>query len=155
MLSSRFLALLLPVLAAAAPAPSVSPANTHVSPAIALENRFKAVHDAHHAEKKGLDIRILDRGDVFDAPITGVVTTRNELVNKSCAPIIVIFARGTTEPGIDIALRILYIRAFANPVTGNVGDDVGPQFFDALAALRPGRTIVQGVNNYDASVCKH
>lgn len=44
-----------------------------------------------------------------------------------------IFARGTTEPG-------------------NVGDDVGPYFFNALAAKKPGKVIVQGVNNYKADV---
>jgi hypothetical protein len=38
-------------------------------------------------------------------------------------------------------------------VKGNVGDDVGPALFDALAKLEPGRVIVQGVNNYAATVC--
>lgn len=44
-----------------------------------------------------------------------------------------IFARGTTEPG-------------------NVGDDVGPFFFDALTAKKPGKIIVQGTNSYPADV---
>ncbi|KAI5820869.1 cutinase [Pyronema omphalodes] len=59
--------------------------------------------------------------------------TRNELLDGKCAPIIVIFARGTTEPG-------------------NVGDDVGPSFFDALLKLRPGKVVIQGVNNYKADI---
>ncbi|KAI5787546.1 cutinase [Pyronema domesticum] len=59
--------------------------------------------------------------------------TRNELLEGKCAPIIVIFARGTTEPG-------------------NVGDDVGPMFFDALMKLRPGKVMIQGVNNYKADI---
>jgi hypothetical protein len=29
--------------------------------------------------------------------------TRDELVSGKCAPIIIIFARGTTEPGISLA----------------------------------------------------
>jgi hypothetical protein len=28
-------------------------------------------------------------------------------------------------------------------------------FFDELAKLEPGRTIVQGVNNYPASICTY
>lgn len=65
--------------------------------------------------------------------LAAVVTTRNELIDGKCAPIIVLFARGTTEPG-------------------NVGDDVGPEFFDQLSLLRPGNVIVQGTNDYPASI---
>jgi hypothetical protein len=78
--SSLFLLLLLPVFAAAAA----------VSPAITLENQFRAIHDAHHASK----VQTLD---------SNVVMTRDELVSGKCAPIIIIFARGTTEPGISLA----------------------------------------------------
>lgn len=35
---------------------------------------------------------------------------------------------------------------------GNVGDDVGPSFFYELEKLRPGKILIQGVNNYPASV---
>lgn len=68
-----------------------------------------------------------------ESSLAAVVTTRNELLDGGCAPIIVLFARGTTEPG-------------------NVGDDVGPQFFDQLSLLRPGKVIVQGTNDYPASI---
>ncbi|KAI4128951.1 MAG: hypothetical protein LQ347_003970 [Umbilicaria vellea] len=58
-------------------------------------------------------------------------TTRNEL--GQCAPITVIFARGTVEPG-------------------NVGDLAGPQFFNALDILYGDSNVaVQGVN-YPATI---
>lgn len=68
---------------------------------------------------------------------SAVITTRNELqavtTPSQCKKYIVIFARGTSEPG-------------------NVGDDVGPMFFDALEVVRPGQVLVQGVNNYKADI---
>lgn len=114
-----FASLLLAPLVHAAPWPQSGPAYAPVvvpnaSPVSALENAFKSLR----ASKPH--------------PAAAVVTTRNELLDGKCAPIIVLFARGTTEPG-------------------NVGDDVGPFFFDQLALLRPG-TIVQGTNDYPASV---
>lgn len=58
-------------------------------------------------------------------------TTRNEL--GQCAPITVIFARGTVEPG-------------------NVGDLAGPQFFNALDILYgDSKVAVQGVD-YPATI---
>ncbi|KAF8244336.1 cutinase-domain-containing protein [Wilcoxina mikolae CBS 423.85] len=117
------LLLLLPVFAAAAPTLDLTPSPSSieaVTPAIALENQFRTIHDTHHAAKKE---QIM------------VVTTRNELVSGKCAPIIVIFARGTGEPG-------------------NVGDDVGPEFFKELEKLKSGKTIVQGVNKYPANILR-
>ncbi|KAF8540933.1 cutinase, partial [Trichophaea hybrida] len=35
---------------------------------------------------------------------------------------------------------------------GNVGDDVGPEFFKELEKLKPGKTIIQGVNKYPANI---
>lgn len=70
------------------------PSQIAYTPAEALEHSFKAVHDAHQARKEALR----RRGD-SDEGIPGVVTTRNELNEGKCADIIVIFARGTTEPG--------------------------------------------------------
>ncbi|KAI5805042.1 cutinase-domain-containing protein [Geopyxis carbonaria] len=119
------LLLLLPALAAAAPYPSALAAAdlptttiTSTVPALALEEAFANLR----ASK-------VVAADVAAA----VVTTRSELKSGQCDDIIVIFARGTTEPG-------------------NVGDDVGPQFFDALVAAEPGRVIVQGVDNYAADI---
>lgn len=97
--------------AAAVPRPIIVSGNSPIS---ALENAFKSLR-----ESKPFKV--------------AAVTTRDELIGGRCAPIIVLFARGTTEPG-------------------NVGDDVGPFFFDQLAALRPGKVIVQGTNNYPASI---
>ncbi|CUS14256.1 unnamed protein product [Tuber aestivum] len=67
-----------------------------------------------------------------EATATPVVVDRNELIDGHCNDIIVIFARGTTEPG-------------------NVGGSVGPSFFDALATLEPERVVVQGVD-YPADI---
>jgi hypothetical protein len=54
--------------------------------------------------------------------------TRNDLVNGICAPVTVIFARGTLE-------------------LGNVGSLAGPPFFNALADIIGGQNLaVQGVD---------
>lgn len=59
----------------------------------------------------------------------GGSSTRNELVNSSgaCKSTIVIFARGTTEPG-------------------NVGVVAGPSFFSSLSSKVGGDLLVQGVD---------
>jgi cutinase len=59
--------------------------------------------------------------------------TRNDLVNGVCAPVTVIFARGTLE-------------------LGNVGSLAGPPFFNALADIIGSNNLaVQGVN-YGATI---
>ncbi len=70
----------------------------------------------------------------FSAPVlesrqTG--DTRNDVLNKVCAPVTVVFARGTTE-------------------TGNVGTLTGPPFFTALQSA-VGQIAVQGVD-YPADI---
>ena len=69
------------------------PSQIGYTPAVALEHSFKAVHDAHAANKAAL--RTMGDSD----GIPGAITTRNELLEGKCADIVVIFARGTTEPG--------------------------------------------------------
>lgn len=101
----------------AAPAGPIPATIPESSPISSLENAFKSLRASR----------------VSSASAAAVVTTRNELLEGRCAPIIVLFARGTTEPG-------------------NVGDDVGPFFFDQLLALRPGKVIVQGTNDYPATI---
>jgi hypothetical protein len=59
--------------------------------------------------------------------------TRNDLIDGKCNDVIVIFARGATEPG-------------------NIGTILGPPFFDAIEKVEPGRIIAQGVNDYPADV---
>lgn len=61
------------------------------------------------------------------------IVTRNDLIDGKCNDVIVIFARGSTEPG-------------------NIGITLGPVFFDAIEKVEPGRIITQGVNDYPASV---
>ena len=76
---------------------------------------------------------ILTTFEAFLAALTREPTTYNEL-SGACKPYTVIFARGTTEPG-------------------NVGILVGPPFFDALdMQAGAANIVVQGVNNYAASV---
>ena len=70
--------------------------------------------------------------DLGARQLGGSGTTRNDLVGGSgCGRAVVVFARGTTEPG-------------------NVGQVAGPPFFDALAARVPDLA-VQGVD-YAAGV---
>jgi hypothetical protein len=71
--------LLLLTFAAAAPTTSNSTA--------ALEAQLKVLHDKHAASK------VL-------STTAAVVTTHNDLNDGQCKDIIVIFGRGTTEPGI-------------------------------------------------------
>lgn len=58
--------------------------------------------------------------------------TRNDLLAGRCADILVIYARGTCDPG-------------------NIGAKTGPALFTALDTLLPGVVAVQGVN-YPADV---
>lgn len=67
-----------------------------------------------------------------DAPPDSA-TTYNDLANGKCAPFILLFARGTNG-------------------TGNVGSGVAPALIKELTALRPSQFIVQGTNNYPATI---
>ena len=71
------------------------------------------------------------------ALLAGFNTVENDVETGVCGDIVVIFARGTTEPG-------------------NVGSLVGPPLFGALRkrmGANGGQTLaVQGVDRYDASV---
>ncbi|KAL7274067.1 hypothetical protein RUND412_003051 [Rhizina undulata] len=125
-LAAVFIALLRIALASPNPAVSISAditlpevSSNGTSPAAFLEAAFRQIHESKNADT------VSARAEV--------ITTRNELVDGGCNDVIVIFARGTTEPG-------------------NVGDDVGPSFFDSLEALEPGRILVQGVNDYPADI---
>lgn len=60
-------------------------------------------------------------------------TTYNELAEGKCAPFILLFARGTNG-------------------SGNVGEGVAPALIRELTSLRPGQFIVQGTNNYPATI---
>ncbi|TGZ80869.1 cutinase-domain-containing protein [Ascodesmis nigricans] len=122
-------ALALAQIAAAFPAPEK--VSIDIDPK-KLEAQFVKVRAEHKAATQG-DVSVM--GDIIKPGdgIPGAITTRNELIEGGCKPIIVIFARGTTEPG-------------------NVGDDVGPSFFDNLELLEPGRVLIQGVNNYPADI---
>ncbi|KAK7737362.1 hypothetical protein SLS53_006666 [Cytospora paraplurivora] len=78
---------------------------------------------------------IISAADQVLADLEGFETTREDLNNGVCGDVLVIFARGTDEPG-------------------NVGALVGPELFQALDdALGSEHTLaVQGVDNYGATV---
>ncbi|KUJ23206.1 carbohydrate esterase family 5 protein, partial [Mollisia scopiformis] len=79
-------------------------------------------------------VGVLTDFEALLADLTGEQTTYNELGSSACAEYTVIFARGTTEPG-------------------NVGILVGPPFFEALeSAVGSGNLVIQGVNDYSASI---
>ncbi|KAK8051711.1 carbohydrate esterase family 5 protein [Apiospora rasikravindrae] len=70
------------------------------------------------------------------AMLAGFPTTENDILNGRCGDVVVVFARGTTEPG-------------------NVGAVLGPPLFQALRKQvgAVGKTLaVQGVDRYEASV---
>lgn len=80
---------------------------------------------------------LVDAGQAL-ATAAGEQTTREDLTSGTCGDVLVVFARGTDEPG-------------------NVGALVGPPLFDALgSALGSGKTVaVQGVDNYPASIAEY
>ena len=105
-----FVTLTTPVISAAPATPAIpappasAPAAVSVSPAIALENRFREIRNAHKlktiAASGSGDGDVQALGDVIKGGgDPNVITTRNELLEGHCSPIVVIFARGTTEPG--------------------------------------------------------
>lgn len=68
--------------------------------------------------------------------LMGVQTTQNDLLQGHCGDVLVIFARGTAEPG-------------------NIGSMVGPAFFDELKSTLAGKKVsFQGVSasDYSASI---
>lgn len=79
---------------------------------------------------------VMDAETTF-AEIAGFATTENDLLDfSSCADVVVVFARGTSEPG-------------------NVGSLVGPPFFAELRRRLSARGMslaVQGVDDYAADV---
>ncbi|KAH8680585.1 putative cutinase [Xylariales sp. PMI_506] len=79
---------------------------------------------------------LIEAADSALALLFGWSTTESDITDGStCGDVVVVFARGTDEPG-------------------NVGALVGPPFFDALRdALPSGKTLsVQGVDDYGATV---
>lgn len=80
-----------------------APAAVAVSPAIVLENQFRKIRNTQKLKSIPApgsgdgDVQAL--GDLIKDPGDPNVTTRNELFEGHCSPIVVIFARGTTEPG--------------------------------------------------------
>ncbi|KAH6659138.1 carbohydrate esterase family 5 protein [Truncatella angustata] len=88
------------------------------------------------------DAAIEDVGDLIEgaetvfADLAGFETSENDLVSGKCGDVVIVFARGTNEPG-------------------NVGSLVGPPFFDAVRAKlgAKGKTLaVQGVDDYEADI---
>lgn len=81
---------------------------------------------------------LIEAADETLADLLGYATTYNDLKDGDCGDLLLIFARGTDEPG-------------------NVGALVGPEFILALeAAVGSSSTVTaQGVDDYDASVTSY
>lgn len=81
---------------------------------------------------------LIEAADQVLADLEGFETTRKDLNDGVCGDVLVIFARGTDEPG-------------------NVGALVGPEFFVAIEdTLGSGYTLaVQGVDDYGATVTEY
>lgn len=87
---------------------------------------------------KGADTVISDL-EATAGKLLGYTETRNDLVNGDCGDVMVIFARGTGEPG-------------------NIGALVGPEFLDELVTALPGKNVsMQGIDAsaYPATVADY
>ncbi|KAJ4392225.1 hypothetical protein N0V93_005850 [Gnomoniopsis smithogilvyi] len=73
--------------------------------------------------------KIISKAESAIGKLIGVQETRSDLVDDSCGDVMVIFARGTGEPG-------------------NIGALVAPAFYDELVSAMDGKTVsMQGVNS--------
>lgn len=77
-------------------------------------------------------------GDQVLATTLGYKTTRADLDGGTCGDVMVVYAKGTDEPG-------------------NVGALVGPEFFNAIGeAMGEGKKVsVQGVDGYTATLTEY
>lgn len=85
------------------------------------------------------DADLIEAADETLAALLGYSTTYNNLEDGDCGDLLLIFARGTDEPG-------------------NVGALVGPEFIEALGSALAGGSYTitaQGVDDYDASVTSY
>lgn len=79
---------------------------------------------------------LIENAETVFAKIAGFDTTEDDLTAGKCGDVVVVYARGTTEPG-------------------SVGSLVGPPFFTAVRKrlTTKGKTLaVQGVDDYEADV---
>lgn len=79
---------------------------------------------------------VIESAEILFAKIAGFSITENDLTAGKCGDVVIVYARGTTEPG-------------------NVGSLVGPPFFAAVrkSLAAKGKTLaVQGVDDYEADV---
>lgn len=81
---------------------------------------------------------LIEAADETLADLLGYSTTYNDLEDGDCGDLLLVFARGTDEPG-------------------NVGSLVGPEFIEALQDAVGNSYLVtaQGVDDYDASVTEY
>lgn len=124
---------LLPVLVSptlANPIPSATVvARLSVNSILALISEFFPIGETLQAAGD-----LIADGDSLLADALGYSTSESDLTNGDCGDVVVIFARGTDEPG-------------------SVGALAGPPFFDALSTALGSKTLsVQGVLPYGASV---
>lgn len=72
---------------------------------------------------------IISKAESAVGKLIGVQEIRNDLIGGSCGDVMVIFARGTGEPG-------------------NIGALVAPQFYNELVSALDGKTVsMQGINS--------
>lgn len=103
-------------------------------------NKFLTIIDEIIPKKINLAVigadKIIGFAETKAGELMGVETTQDDLAKGICGDVMVLFARGTAEPG-------------------NIGSMVGPQFLDALASTLSGKAVsFTGVNQsyYPASI---
>lgn len=72
--------------------------------------------------------KIISKAETAVGKLIGVQETRNDLIDGNCGDVMVIFARGTGEPG-------------------NIGALVAPEFYDELVSAMDGKVVsMQGID---------
>lgn len=112
--------------------------------AVALDlNKFLTIVDQVIPRRINIAViaadKVIGLAETKAGELMGVETTRDDLADGLCGDVMVLFARGTVEPG-------------------NVGSMVGPQFRDALKGTLAGRDVsFTGVNGtyYPASIADY
>ncbi len=126
---STLLPLLLPVITAAPVLQPASVARDSINDILALITEWFPI-----GETLAVAGAAIAAGDQLLADALGYDTTQSDLQDGKCGDVVIIFARGTDEPG-------------------NVGALVGPPLFNALSSALGGRSLaVQGVDDYGATV---
>lgn len=127
-------------LAVPAPAPAPAPSSTKLRPRLDLNDILAYISELFPVnDTLEVAATLIEAAGSALATVLGYSTTYSDLEGGTgCGDVLLVFARGTDEPG-------------------NVGALVGPEFIEALGdAVGSAKTVkAQGVDDYDASVTEY